>query len=423
MFIMKYFSALTRRIGAHGWIWDHGFWLELITQILVGGFLFLMAVQNMMRPEGPHSALVYHSVVFILLWIGGGALFLGLLVQRARKILGLGIVIAALLLLALGPPLVAPLGYVVVCYQSWFISAYIQRHRWAWGIALVFGSAIGLTLIPLSNALRGKAFLTSHAVKEPNFWVGGAGVLIIIIISISLWWQIGLNTKRKNQALEELRAKAELAALAERNRIAREMHDIVAHSLTVVIAQADGGRYAGKKDPMIAIEALETISSVGRDALSQMRGLLTVLREATGEKDEREINATPGFAEIGRLIDEARSAGLQVNFSVHGEPVAVDESRGLTVFRVIQESLTNVLKHAGKTVVDVTLDWGVPKDKTLHISVDNAHGEALVNYKSDSVGRGLAGIKERALLHGGKATWGASLSNAGGWRVNVEIPL
>lgn len=201
------------------------------------------------------------------------------------------------------------------------------------------------------------------------------------------------------------------------------MHDIVAHSLAIVIAQSDGGRYAGRKDPTAAIDALETISSVGRDALTQMRELLTVLRESTGEEDERDMNTTPGFDKIGRLIDEARAAGLRIDFSVRGEPVAVDESRGLTVFRVIQESLTNVLKHAGKTAVNVTLDWGLPKDKILRITVDNAQGEALVNDTVDSVGRGLAGIKERALLHGGKATWGASISNTGGWRVDVEIPL
>lgn len=208
----------------------------------------------------------------------------------------------------------ALLGYAAVCYQSWFIAAYIQRHRRVWIAALVVGSVVGLSVIAVSNALGGKAFIDGNAVREPNFWIGAAWILVFIVISISLWWQIGLNTRRKNQALEELRAKAELAALAERNRIAREMHDIVAHSLAIVIAQSDGGRYAGRKDPTAAIDALETISSVGRDALTQMRELLTVLRETTGEEDERDMNTTPGFDEIGRLIDEARAAGLRIDF-------------------------------------------------------------------------------------------------------------
>lgn len=425
LLIMKSFSALTKRMGTCGWLQDRGFWSQLVAQSLVGGFFFLIAVQNTaIKPEAVSPREQMHlSIVFALLWIGGAALFIGLLVQRYRRLLGLWIVVFALLLIAWGAPLVALLGYAAVCYQSWFIAAYIQRHRRAWIAALVVGSVVGLSVIAVSNALGGKAFIDGNAVREPNFWIGAAWILVFIVISISLWWQIGLNTRRKNQALEELRAKAELAALAERNRIAREMHDIVAHSLAIVIAQSDGGRYAGRKDPTAAIDALETISSVGRDALTQMRELLTVLRESTGEEDERDMNTTPGFDEIGRLIDEARAAGLRIDFSVRGEPVAVDESRGLTVFRVIQESLTNVLKHAGKTAVNVTLDWGLPKDKILRITVDNAQGEALVNDTVDSVGRGLAGIKERALLHGGKTTWGASISNTGGWRVDVEIPL
>lgn len=183
LLIMKSFSALTKRMGMCGWLQDRGFWSQLVAQSLVGGFFFLIAVQNTaIKPEAVSPREQMHLlIVFALLWIGGAALFIGLLVQRYRRLLGLWIVVFALLLIAWGAPLVALLGYAAVCYQSWFIAAYIQRHRRAWIAALVVGSVVGLSVIAVSNALGGKAFIDGNAVREPNFWIGAAWILVLLL--------------------------------------------------------------------------------------------------------------------------------------------------------------------------------------------------------------------------------------------------
>ena len=209
-----------------------------------------------------------------------------------------------------------------------------------------------------------------------------------------------------------------LAAVAERNRIAREMHDIVAHSLTAVSAQADGGRYAGKKRPELAIEALDTISATGREALAQMRQLLSVLRE----DETRDTGSAPGIDGVPGLVEDARRSGLDISLDIRGDARDVPATLGLTVYRTVQESLTNVLKHAGKVRTQVVLDWTVPG--SLLVSVDNAPGQGLVDATSaagGAGGQGLIGLKERARVHAGSASWGASEVFPGGWRVAVKL--
>ncbi|STC65882.1 two-component system sensor histidine kinase [Corynebacterium diphtheriae] len=216
-------------------------------------------------------------------------------------------------------------GYVAVCYEAWFISARIMRHRSRWLTALFvgsFGSIAFNLLFPILffNVLEtGRTVGIKEIIQEPQTWLFVAIVATLVVVSIALFWQLGLSTKRKADELRDLRARAELAAVSERNRIAREMHDIVAHSLTVVIAQADGGRFAGRDNPQQALAALETISSVGREALSQMRGLLSVLRET----DDRDVTAAPGIESVGTLIHEAELAGLDIHYEVVGEPQAL----------------------------------------------------------------------------------------------------
>lgn len=392
------------------------FWIQLVIQTIVA-FVALRFISATGLVGNFNISPTWQTVLYICSYVGIALTYVGLLLQRWRPVSGVTTVTVGLVFISLSLTYNFLAGYVAVCYEAWFISARIMRHRSRWLIALFVGSFGSITFNLLFPILleTGRVVGLKEIIQEPQAWLFAAIVATLVVVSIALFWQLGLSTKRKAEELRDLRARAELAAVSERNRIAREMHDIVAHSLTVVIAQADGGRFAGRDNPQQALNALETISSVGREALSQMRGLLSVLRET----DDRDVTAALGIESVGTLIHEAELAGLDIHYEVVGEPQALDESRSLSVFRIVQECLTNVLKHAGTTRAWVVMDWSDPS--VVRIKVDNEAGEALVDTRS--TGKGLIGVKERALIHGGRARWGASISYVGGWYVEAEIPV
>lgn len=392
------------------------FWIQLVIQTIVA-FVSLGFISATELVSNLDISPAWQTVLYTCSHVGIALTYVGLLLQRWKPVSGVTTVTVGLVFVSLSLTSNFLAGYVAVCYEAWFISARIMRHRSRWLIALFVGSFGSITFNLLFPILleTGRVVGLKEIIQEPQAWLFAAIVATLVVVSIALFWQLGLSTKRRADELRDLRARAELAAVSERNRIAREMHDIVAHSLTVVIAQADGGRFAGRDNPQQALNALETISSVGREALSQMRGLLSVLRET----DDRDVTAAPGIESVGTLIHEAQLAGLDIHYEVVGEPQALDESRSLSVFRIVQECLTNVLKHAGTTRAWVVMDWSDPS--VVRIKVDNEAGEALVD--TQSTGKGLVGVRERALIHGGRARWGASISYVGGWYVEAEIPV
>ena len=206
-----------------------------------------------------------------------------------------------------------------------------------------------------------------------------------------------------------------LAAATERARIARELHDVVAHSLSVVIAQADGGRYAGRTDPEAATGALEAIAATGRQALTDMRSLLGVLREGGGE----EYAPQPDVAAIPALVEDVRGSGLDVDLIVEGEPQPLAAGPQLAAYRIVQESLTNVLKHAGPASrAWVRLQW---RPDALELSVlDDGRGASAAMVDSDGDGQGLRGMRERAQLHRGRLEAGPR--HGGGFGVHAALP-
>lgn len=202
-----------------------------------------------------------------------------------------------------------------------------------------------------------------------------------------------------------------LATLAERTHIAREMHDIVAHSLGVIVAQADGGRYAAEADPTAAKTALATISEVGRHSLTEMRQLLSVLRS-----DEfRDVLPTPGLADLNGLADDFRKAGLAVRLVNVGSPQPIPKTLDLTAYRVIQESLSNALKHAGPVAVKVELAW-----TTDHLAITVRNALPPRTGEDRPAGHGLVGMAERVEMHGGTFTAQPVDSI---WQVRAELPL
>ncbi len=221
--------------------------------------------------------------------------------------------------------------------------------------------------------------------------------------------------ERAHQAERERDQRAQLAAAEERSRIAREMHDVVAHNLSVIVVQADGGRYAGDHDPQAALDALKTIGDTGRGALAEMRRLLGVLR-ATDDADGGAIRPQPGLGSLPELVTSVRQAGLPVDLDVTGPPRPLPPGPSLAVYRVIQEALTNALKHAGPAArARVALVFGAER-LTARVT-DDGRGAAA---PSDGLGQGLVGMRERMTMYGGTVTAGPA--TGGGWRVDLDLP-
>lgn len=201
---------------------------------------------------------------------------------------------------------------------------------------------------------------------------------------------------------EAARAERDIAVEQERNRIARDMHDVVAHSLAVVIAQADGARYAARADPTSVDGALSTIATTAREALGDVRVLLGQLRHSQGEAPQ------PALGDLDRLLEQMRNSGLTIQLRVGGEPQVLGTNRQLAVFRIVQESLTNVLRHgAADRPVDVHFDW---RYEALHLMITNTVRPATSPVDTATTGddrrggHGLDGMRERATLAGGSLT-------------------
>ena len=218
-------------------------------------------------------------------------------------------------------------------------------------------------------------------------------------------------TERIGWLERERELLAREAVTRERTRIAREMHDVVAHSLSVIAIQADAAEGALAHDPALAREPLDAVKRTAREALTEMRHLLGLLREDTDEPDRHPL---PGLSALGPLVDQVRAAGLQVDVSVLGEEVPLPAGADLSAYRVVQEALTNTLKHAGATRVEVRVEHRADR---VGIEVHDDGTPALV---AGSDGRGLLGMRERASLHGG--TLEAGPAAGGGYRVRVELP-
>ena len=299
---------------------------------------------------------------------------------------------------------------VAVLVMLYSLAAYAPR--WAGRAGLGLGLAGALLA-----ALR---YFYFGAVDGLLLTTGSIGVSVVAA------WALGDLRRARMLRIAALEERAQLldlerdqemrlAATAERARIARELHDVVAHSLSVVIAQADGGRYAGRTDPEAATGALDAIAATGRQALTDMRSLLGVLREGGGE----EYAPQPDVAAVPGLVDDVRASGLDVDLIVEGEPRPMPAGPQLAAFRIVQESLTNVLKHAGPAGrAWVRLQW---RPDALELSVlDDGRGASAAMVTADGGGQGLRGMRERATLHGGRLEAGPR--SGGGFGVHAALP-
>ncbi|AVH57314.1 MULTISPECIES: sensor histidine kinase [Streptomyces] len=263
--------------------------------------------------------------------------------------------------------------------------------------------------------------------------VGGVLIAVFQTVPFALAWVLGdsLRTRRAYFAqLEERAARLEkereaqskVAVAAERARIARELHDVVAHNVSVMVVQADGAAYVMDTAPDQAKKALETISGTGRQALAEMRRLLGVLR--TGEHQESgEYVPQPDVEQLDDLIEQCRTAGLPVDFKVEGTPRPLPTGVELTAYRIVQEALTNTRKHGGPNAgASVRL---VYFDDGLGLLVeDDGKGAPHELYEeggADGQGHGLIGMRERVGMVGG--TLDAGPRPGGGFRISALLPL
>lgn len=370
--------------------------------------LFVFLVAPMLLALGPGiEVLVSTALVLPLAW------------RRTRPVLSAGIV-AGVSVFQLSVGIWPVFAQIAVLMSLYALAAYAPRWASLGGLALAslgclagivrYGESYGIN--PFQAGLGSLPFL--------------AVVLIMVEAIVLLCWAFGDLTRNRRLTLKamedrtrrlevERQQERDLAAADERSHIAREMHDIVAHSLSVIITQADGARYASAQDPAVAPATLGTIAETGRASLREMRRLLGVLR---GD-EEASTRPLPVLADIPILIETVQHAGLTTSYTIKGtNRRELPAGAELTAYRVVQESLTNVLKHAGPGAHAVVEQTWTPRGLSLTIN-DDGRG-AGADPSPAGAEQGIKGMRERLRLYDGDLVAGAQ--TGGGYRIEAFIP-
>jgi signal transduction histidine kinase len=300
---------------------------------------------------------------------------------------------------------IEPIAAVLDYYMLGRLS--IQRGRPGVDAVLLVGSVAALVIIPGNP----------RVVQVATNWTGFVGVPFVAGRMVGSRAALSRALQANAQRLErEQQERAQHAAAEERNRIARELHDVVAHSVSVMVIQTQAARRVAAGDREAAGAALSSVQSCGRDALMEMRRMIGVLRHG----DEELAGATaPALSQLGGLVARARAAGLPVELRIDGEPRELTPGLDLVAFRVVQEALTNAIKHAGpaRALVTVTFTTGALE---LEIS-DTGRGPALAHGDTNATRQGLVGMRERLVLYSGELQTGRA--RGGGFKVRARIPL
>lgn len=319
-------------------------------------------------------------------------------------------------------PILLPssITFPVILYA---VAAYGQRREPTLALAVALIGAVAATL-RLWGAGTGTA-----GIPAGNAWhLFVFGSLLCAVVAP---WALGrfrnvheayVDTleERARRGDQDRADEAVRATTLERSRIAREMHDVVAHSLSVMVSQAEGGRLAARRDPAITLPVLATIATTGREALTEMRELLDVL--GAPDNPERDRTPQPALSDLDALVDRVRDSGTPIDVTVGGTPGELGRLGELTAYRVIQEALTNVVKHAGPGArATIDLDWS--SDDLVIRASDDGHSDGPADRveSAQETGRGLTGMRERIELIGGDLTVGPD--TVSGYRVRARIPV
>ncbi|MEV7595884.1 sensor histidine kinase [Kitasatospora sp. NPDC089797] len=350
------------------------------------------------RPPLPATLALQAGLVLPLLW------------RRRRPTAAFAVIMAVFVLQwSLGVALRADAALLVAFYS---LALHGRLRHLAWSCAVMAG-AMALVAVEVSGG--------GLPVGDALFFLGSAATAAValgIAVRVRRAQLAGLRERAARLEVERDQ-RSRLAAVTERTRVAREMHDIIGHNLSVIITLADGGAYAVRASPERGREALELIGETSRQALGELRRMLGVLRDQADQGAE--FNPQPGVADLDGLCARIRAAGPQVVYTVGGDPDRLDRGVQLMAYRIVQEALTNTLKHAGPdTRAHVTLTVDTTR---LTIRVRDAGPPDGVRRpgRPDGEGHGLAGMRERAALYGGTVTAGPG--PGAGWTVEAVLDL
>ncbi len=379
----------------------------------------------------------------------------------ADGLLAAGIVVSYLTMTGASPPRTRPPELaVIVLWTVLGVLPVMFRRRWWWGsVALAmaltgavlvdrdFNQSQEITLVVLAYTAANRLVARVAALTAVLLWLPAMLValstrrpsdpevmpvlLIDALLALVCFFLGRFNQTRRayTEALEarareaerSQRARTDRAVAEERRRIARELHDVVAHHVSVMGVLATGARRSLHRDPDAAADALGSIEQTGRTTLRELRRLLNVLRadDEASTTGSAELAPQPGLTAVRGLIDQTRRTGMPVSVQVDGEPYPVDAGIGLAVYRLIQEALTNAVKHAGPADAHVRLDFG---SAALTVEVfDTGRGQDRRRADRADPGHGLLGMRERVALYGGELRTGPR--PGGGFRVYARIPM
>ena len=386
---------LTTRLRRSHWIMLDGLAAALALLVLAGttGVAYHRSVRS--APE------------LVLLIILASLAAAPVAVRRIRPMVAFGAVLA--LYLALG--LLSPISGVIIAFPT----AYVL-----YTVAVTYRRKVSAAALIVALAVESLVAFLGHVASNALIPLG----LVLIVL-----WLFGSMARQRRAYASGLQQQAASQAVAEeRLRIARELHDVVAHSMAVIAVQAGFGQYVIDSQPEQAREALGAIQGTSRDALDEMRRMLAVLRQADAPAGsspvaegspaapEAPLRPADGLADLRRLITRVGHAGVHVALQVIGQPVDVPASVDLSAFRIIQESLTNVVKHAATPDCTVRLEY---REDELGLEILD-EGDATAP-PGPGTGHGLIGMRERVLLCGGEFSAGPRPGH--GFRVAATLPL
>jgi signal transduction histidine kinase len=384
-------SALDMRGRFTAWLRRH----PLVTDAMVAGGVLALSVPPITGPTGHDHAL---SLILILVMTS-------LLVWRRRAPFTILTAITGVALVQLTTgTLNGGLALLVAFYT---LALYAPGRHILAGVALLEGAAV-VTVLSSDKSLLAWTSLSSILLATwfTSYYVRTRRSYLASLVS------------RAERLERERDTQAQLGASAERARIAREMHDIIAHNIAVMIALADGATYTVADNPGQAATLMGEVSATGRSALTEMHRLLGVLRQPAGPGHVPQ----PTLADIDNLLAAIRAAGLPTRLTVTGQPPALPPSIQLAAYRIIQESLTNTLKHSAAASARVQLTY-LPDGVELEVT-DDGQPKARPAGAPDaeySAGHGITGMRERAAVFGGEVSAGPG--PAGGWRVHTMLYL
>jgi signal transduction histidine kinase len=293
------------------------------------------------------------------------------------------------------------------------VAAHEDHRRLAWWVMGIASACLVLAAgVSVLDEPEGFAYLS--LVSMVGFLAAAAAAGVIIRNRERIF----VDTERRAaQAEADRLAEAERAVLRERSRIAREMHDVVAHSMSVIAVQAAAGREIAHSNPDKAAEVFERIETVGREALAELRRMLGVLRE-TGD-EQTSLAPQPGIGDIAAAVEQSSAAGVATKLVVDGEQRALAPGIELAAYRIVQEALTNVRKHAGGSASATVHIAYEPQDVMIEV-IDDGRG-AVSSLSRTGGGHGLIGMRERVEIYGGELTSGPR--PGGGFVVRAVLPV